>query len=307
MQSKEIKNKINSIRNIFEITKAVELVSAIKMKKAQGLALGSRSFTQAALKILKRLSQYQKEIEKESVFFKQGDKDSVLAIVVASDKGFCGAFNRNILNFSEKELKKEKNVEIIAIGKKAIKHFEKREYKVLVEFSGIGDYGKLGEVRPIADLLIRYFKEGKFKKILLFYTDFISTFFQKPVSVQVLPLDLEKIKEILKNYELKQGKQFSQKLEELEENKEKNINYIFEPSIKEIFENLVYQLIEYFIYHSILEANASEHSARMMAMRSASENAKEIMTKLKLEDNKARQTQITAEVTEISTAKEVLG
>jgi len=101
MQSREIKSKINSIRNIFEITKAIELVSAIKMKKAQGLALGSRQFAQAALKILKRLSQHEKEIQKKSIFFRQGKKDTVLAVVVASDKGFCGAFSRNILNFSE--------------------------------------------------------------------------------------------------------------------------------------------------------------------------------------------------------------
>ena len=304
MRLKEIKNKINSTQNIFEITRALELVSAIKMKKSQTLALGSRSFTQAALKILKRLSEYIKEIEQESVFFKQGKNDTVLAVVVSSDKGFCGAFNRNILNFSERIIAKEKNIEIAAIGNKAIKFFRRTDHKILIEFSGIGDYGELEEVKPIANLLIRYFKEGKFKKILFFYTDFISTFSQKPMIIQILPLNLEKLKETLENYELKKRKQSTS---DLKEDKEKNVDYIFEPSPEEIFENLVPQLIEYFIFHSILEANASEHSARMMAMRSASENAKEIIVRLRLEYNKARQSQITAEVSEVSIAKEVLG
>ena len=304
MRLKEIKNKINSTQNIFEITRALELVSAIKMKKSQTLALGSRLFTQAALKILKRLSEYIKEIEQKSVFFEQGKNDTVLAVVVSSDKGFCGAFNRNILNFSERIIAKEKNIEIAAIGNKAIKFFRRTDHKILIEFSGIGDYGELEEVKPIANLLIRYFKEGKFKKILFFYTDFISTFSQKPMIIQILPLNLEKLKETLENYELKKRKQSTS---DLKEDKEKNVDYIFEPSPEEIFENLVPQLIEYFIFHSILEANASEHSARMMAMRSASENAKEIIGRLRLEYNKARQSQITAEVSEVSIAKEVLG
>ncbi len=304
MKQKEIKRKISSIGNIFEITKAIEVISAIKMKKAQELALNSRPFTQTALKILKNLSRYEEEIQKRSIFFKEDKGKALLAAVVTSDKGFCGAFNRNILGFFEREIKKEKdNVEIMAIGKKAIKYFRKRDYKVLVEFSGIGDYGELEEVKPIADLLINYFKQGRFRKILFFYPDFISTFYQRPTKMQILPLKLIEIKKVLRNYQLKQKRGFELSTEE---KKEKTIDYILEPSFEVIFENLVPQLIEFLIYHLILEANASEHSARMMAMKSASENIEKIMERLKLEENKARQTQITSEVAEITTAKEAL-
>ncbi|MCD6094805.1 ATP synthase F1 subunit gamma [bacterium] len=303
MKQKEIKRKISSIGNIFEITKAIEVISAIKMKKAQELALNSRPFTQTALKILKNLSRYEEEIQKRSIFFKEGKGNVILAVVVTSDKGFCGAYNRNILGFFEREIKEEREIEIMAIGKKAIKYFRKKDYKVLIEFSGIGDYGELEEIKPIADLLIRYFKQGRFRKILFFYPDFISTFYQKPTKIQILPLKLREIEEMLRNYQLRQKRRSDS---ETEEKKERTIDYILEPSFELIFESLVPQLVEFLIYHLILEANASEHSARMMAMKSASENIERIMENLKLEENKARQAQITSEVTEITTAKEAL-
>lgn len=300
MTLKEIKNKIILTRNISEMTKALELVSAVKMKKAQTLAMNSRPFTEKTLGILKNISKHQREIEEQSFFFKNGSAGKILAVVITSDKGFCGAFNRNILNSFEKEIKKEKNIEIFAIGKKAINFLKKKNHKILVEFSGIGDYGKLDETKPISKLIVKYFREKKFRKILLFYTDFVSTFLQKPIKIQVLPLDLGNLKKVLKDYELKE-KKTTVELAKIEEG-----DYILEPSPKEIFESLVPQLIEYLIYHSVLEANASEHSARMMAMRSASDNAKELMGELKLEYNKARQFQITAEVLEVSMAKEAL-
>lgn len=285
------------------MTKAIEIVSAVKMKKAQLLALGSRPFAEKSLEILRNLSNYQKELEEGTIYFKEGKGDITLAGVITSDKGFCGSFNRNILNFFNKEAEKEGRIEIFAVGKKAIDFLKKKNYKILFEFLGIGDYAKLNEVKPIADIIVRYFKMQRFKKILLFYTDFVSTFCQKPVKIQLLPLNFEKLKEILKNYKLKNKESVSNISEEKIIQK---IDYILEPSAKEIFENIVPQLIEYLIYHSILEANASEHSARMIAMRSASENAKEFMEKLRLQYNKARQAQITAEVLEVSMAKEVL-
>jgi len=251
----------------------------------------------------KNLSRYEEEIQKRSIFFKEGKGNVILAVVVTSDKGFCGAYNRNILGFFEREIKEEREIEIMAIGKKAIKYFRKKDYKVLIEFSGIGDYGELEEIKPIADLLIRYFKQGRFRKILFFYPDFISTFYQKPTKIQILPLKLREIEEMLRNYQLRQKRRSDS---ETEEKKERTIDYILEPSFELIFESLVPQLVEFLIYHLILEANASEHSARMMAMKSASENIERIMENLKLEENKARQAQITSEVTEITTAKEAL-
>lgn len=293
LKPRQIKNKIGVIQNLTKITRALELVSAVKMKKAQKLALNSRPFVKIILEILDELAHYQKEIKK-SIFFQEFPVKKILAVVIASDRGFCGPFNRNILFFSEKEIEKMKNVEIFPVGKKAIKFFRKKSYPIFFEMSGIGDFGELEETKPIADKLLEVFTKNIFQQIFIFYTDFISSFLQQPRKIQILPLKIEVVEEILENY-LPKGWRLSKK----------SIPYLLlEPSPKEIFENLVPQLIRQIVHHTILETNAAEHSARMMAMKRAADNAKEILKNLILAYNKARQNQITAEVSEITFAKE---
>ena len=312
---KEIKQKINSTQRISQVTRALELISAVKMRKAQKIALSSRPFAQKVIEILNRLAQYQKGYLKENSFYFQHRKlKKNLVVVVSSDKGFCGSFNKNILKFTEKEareIEKTAPVEVMAIGKKAVAFFRKKDFKIKVEFTGIGDYGEFEEVKPIARLLLRYFQENQFQKIYLFYADFISSFIQKPKKIQLLPLAPEALQKMLRKSALvssgsaedrKTGK-FAEREREAEAG---GYDYIFEPSREKIFESLTPQLIEFEIYHTILEANASEHSARMMAMRNACQNAKDIIEELTLNYNKVRQNQITSEVSEISSAKQVI-
>jgi len=357
---KEIKQKINSTQRISQVTGALELISAVKMRKSQKIALCSRPFAQKVIEILKRLSDFQQECLKEnSFYFQKRELKKVLIVIVSSDKGFCSSFNKNVLKFAEREInemKKEfikegngikegevapprlpKNVlipeiEIMAIGKKAIAFAKKKNFQVKVEFSGIGDYGDLKEVKPIADLLLRYFQKDQYQRICVFYTDFVSSFIQKPRKMQFLPLCSESFKEILKestssadksafasagssadkpsfaSAEATEDKPSFASAEATEDKPaSKKADYILEPSPGKIFERLVPQLLEFEIYHIILEANASEHSARMMAMRNACENANEIIKDLTLNYNKVRQNQITDEVSEISSAKEAMG
>jgi F-type H+-transporting ATPase subunit gamma len=180
------------------------------MRKSQKIALGSRPFAQKVIEILKRLSEYQQEcLQKNSFYFHKRELKKVLIVIVTSDKGFCSSFNKNILKFAEKEInetkesfKREKNtapeIEIMAIGKKAIAFSKKKNFQVKVEFSGIGDYGTLKETKPIADLLLRYFQEDQYQRICVFYTDFVSSFIQKPRKMQLLPLCSESFKNILR-------------------------------------------------------------------------------------------------------------
>lgn len=318
---KEIKQKINSTQRISQVTGALELISAVKMRKSQKIALCSRPFAQKVIEILKRLSQYQQEcLKKNSFYFQRRELKKVLIVIVSSDKGFCSSFNKNILKFAETEINKTQEdfaqektpapeIEIMAIGKKAIAFSKKKNFKVKVEFIGIGDYGKLEEVKPIADLLLRYFQEDQYQRIYVFYTDFISSFIQKPRKMQLLPLCLESFKEILRESTFaSEGTTVDKSALEKKSaiGKEKNPDYILEPSPEKIFESLVPQLLEFEIYHIILEANASEHSARMMAMRNACQNAKDIIEELTLNYNKVRQNQITSEVSEISSAKQAI-
>jgi F-type H+-transporting ATPase subunit gamma len=322
---KEIKQKINSTQRISQVTGALELISAVKMRKSQKIALDSRPFAQKVIEILKRLSDFQQEcLQENSFYFQKRELKKVLIVIVTSDKGFCSSFNKNVLKFAEKEINKMKKefakenasvpeIEIMAIGKKAIAFAKKKNFQIKVEFTGIGDYGTLEETKPIAGLLLRYFQENQYQRICVFYTDFISSFIQKPRKMQLLPLRSEIFKEILKESAFAKtamDKSVSEKSsEEYSKVKlpEKFSDYVLEPSPGKIFESLVPQLLEFEIYHIILEANASEHSARMMAMRNACDNANDIIKDLTLNYNKVRQNQITAEVSEISSAKEAMG
>ncbi|MFH1657409.1 MAG: ATP synthase F1 subunit gamma [bacterium] len=295
---KEIKQKINSTKRISQVTKALELVSAVKMKKAQKAALLSRPFARKVIEILKRLYEHQeKYLAQRSFYFQEREVKKVLVAVITSDKGFCSSFNQNILKFADKEIKKietEAEVEIMPIGKKAISFFKKKNRTIKIEFTGIGDYGKLEEIKPIARLFLRYFEEDKYQKVYIFYTEFISTFIQETRRIQLLPAQRQVFEEMLVD---KAGENGSQP---------ENNDYIFEPNAAKIFNNLIPQLIEFEVHQAVLEANASEHSARMMAMKNASQNAKEIIEKLTLNYNKVRQNQITSEISEISSAKEVM-
>jgi F-type H+-transporting ATPase subunit gamma len=289
MDLREIKGKISSVKNISELTSALETFSALKMRKTQKRFLDSKPFAQQLAGILSRLEKVL--VEGKSVFLEKREIQKILVCVVASDRGFCGSFNSNLIKFTNKELieiKKEGEIEIMPIGKKAIE-FYKKNNEIFHSFSGIGDYWRFSQTKDISDFLIKSFLENKYQKIYLIYTHFFSSFVQKPTKVQLFPLEKQTFDNFLK--------------EELE--KREN-DYLLEPSIKIILDDVIPVFVEYLIYQFILSANTSEHSARMMAMRNASDNARGLLEELRLDYNKARQEQITSEVCEISSTKEAM-
>lgn len=291
MDLREIKGKIGSVKNISELTSALETFSALKMRKTQKRFLDSKSFAQNMANMLKRLEKALRE--KKSIYLEERPLKKILVCVVASDRGFCGSFNSSILKFADRSLKEIRNqgeVEIMPIGKKAISHYKKENPSY--SFSGIGDYWKFSETKEISDFLIKAFLEDRYQKIYLFYTHFFSSFSQKASLIQLFPLTQETITNFLKE-------------EDKKENKEQD--YLLEPSPETILNQIIPTLIEYLVYQFILSANTSEHSARMLAMRSASDNARGLLGELRLVYNKARQEQITSEVCEISSTKEAMG
>lgn len=291
MELKEIRRKIGSVSNIWKLTSALETLSALKMKKAQKIALLSSPFAKKIAEILRRLDAVLEE--KNSIFLKEREVKKNLVAVITSDRGFCGSFNQNVLRLAEGEIqelkKKEEEIQIFPLGKNGIKFFKKRNYKIDLSFSGIGDFATMEEIKPVSDFLVKSFLEDRFQKIWLIYTGFISTFSLKPKKIQLLPLRKEDLKDFL-------GK----------EPAEVRADFLIEPSKEMLVEEITPQLISYLIYQCILESNASEHSARMLAMKNASDNAKAKAGELRLDYNKARQEQITREVCEISSTKEVL-
>ncbi len=290
MELKEVKAKISSVKNISDMTGALETFAALKMKKTQKKFSESKPFAEEMAKMLKNMKKALRE--GKSVFLEERPVKDILVCVVASDRGFCGSFNYNILKLADKEiakLRKEGNVEILPVGKKSIQHYLKKE-KIRYSFSGVGDYWEFEQTKVISDFLIRSFLDDKYQKIYLVYTHFYSSFIQKPTIIQLFPSKSETIEKFLQ--------------EEGEE--DINKNYILEPSPEVILNEIIPIFVQYLIYQFILSANTSEHSARMMAMRNASDNAKGLLEGLRLDYNKARQAQITSEVTEISSTKEAM-
>lgn len=292
MESKEIRRKISSVNNIWKLTSALETLSALKMKKAQKLALASQPFAKKIAEILEKIEPV---LEGQKSIFAQGRKvEKILFVVITSDRGFCGSFNQNILRLAEKkiaEVEKESQISFFPVGKKSKNFGEKKNLKIEASFFGIGDWVELEEAKPVSDFLIKAFGENKFQKVYLIFTNFISTFSLKPKMIQLLPLTREAIKEFLG---------------ESADPAEKETEFLVEPSLQVLTDEIIPQLVEYLIYHAILESNAAEHSSRMLAMKNASENAKQKSVELMFDYNKARQEQITSEVSEISSTKEVL-
>lgn len=291
MELKEVKAKISSVKNISELTGALETFSALKMKKTQKRFSESKPFAEEMMRMLKNMKKALKD--GKSVFLEKRPVKDILICVVASDRGFCGSFNANILKLADKEienLRKEGNVEILPIGKKAVSHYIKKE-RIRYNFSGVGDYWEFKQTKEISDFLINSFLTNKYQKIFMVYTHFYSSFVQKPTVVQVFPSRSKTIETFLK---------------EDEKDVPLNKNYLLEPTPRNILDEVIPVFVQYLIYQFILSANTSEHSARMMAMRNASDNAKGLLEDLRLVYNKARQEKITSEVCEISSTKEAM-
>lgn len=290
----QIKKKIKGTQNIEQVTKAMERVSSVKMRRAQQVLAVSKPFSQTAIGLLNRL---QKDIKESEISFYKSPKNAekLLVVLVTSDRGFCGAFNGNILRFAQahissligKEIATREDITIVAFGKKGAKYFKKLGFNVTVEYSGIGDYALVSEALPLSDYIKKQFSTNEYKKVLIIYPEFINSLSQKPKVVQYLPLI---------------AGEYAQSAEK----NESICDYAIEPSSRKVLERIVDYLVDVKLYYTILQSNASEHSARMIAMRNASSNAKDLIKELNLTYNKSRQTQITTELSEIVSAKEAI-
>ena len=292
--TKEIKQRIKSVKNTKKITKAMELVAASKMKRAISKAISSRLYANYSWELLTSLSERLDEVN--SPFFtvnvnKEGEKS--LFVLITSNGGLCGAYNSQIIKKLISSIKgiDNKNCDVITVGKKGDNAMRRIGSNVIASFLEVPDNSVLSDLIPLSKMIINEYKELKYNKVYIAYTDFISALTQKAHVKQILPIKKEDIKELVE--EIKEG----------EVAKEKTINnvpYIFEGDMNTIVESLAEKLIRMQIYHMILESSASEQSSRMMAMKNASEAAGEMIDDLTLALNKARQANITQEISEIS-------
>ncbi|HEX4103977.1 MAG TPA: ATP synthase F1 subunit gamma [Candidatus Paceibacterota bacterium] len=307
--AQNIKRRMRSVQNIGTITKAMELVAATKMRRSQELALNSRPYAYTALELLGILSDM-KDIKMPEILQARTVTKTVF-MVVTSDKGLAGAFNSSVLHKFEHYLQ-ENNINsrdpqyaFIAVGQKAKSHLERRGLNVINGFVHVGDFTQMEEAEPISTFLIEGFLRGDFDRVVSFATNFVTALRQEVLVRELLPVSYEKIKESIELLKPEAGK-YSQYIdtESLAGGREKE--YIIEPSPEAVLERLAVQLLKIRVYHLILEANASEHSARRVAMKNASDNAAELSTDLNIEYNKSRQAAITNQLIEIASAAQAL-
>jgi F-type H+-transporting ATPase subunit gamma len=278
---KEIRGKIKSVENTKKITKAMEMVAASKMRKAQDRMRSARPYSDKIRNIAANLSQANPEYT-HPFLVKQDGAKTVGVIVVTTDKGLCGGMNTNVLRLLTNKMRElegqGKKVEAVAIGNKGLGFLNRISGKVVSSATQLGDTPHLDKLIGPVKVLLDAYQEGRLGAVYLFYTKFINTMKQEPMMDQLLPLSSERM----------QADQNSH-----------SWDYIYEPDPQSVIDELLVRYVEALIYQAVAENMASEQSARMVAMKAASDNAGNVISELKLVYNKTRQAAITKELSEI--------
>ncbi|MBI5152603.1 ATP synthase F1 subunit gamma [Candidatus Peregrinibacteria bacterium] len=304
--TREIKRKIKSIKSTKQITRAMELVAASKMKKAVLNATSIRPYATNAMVVLAHVSE--KTDPELHPFLVKRELRNCLVVMISSDRGLCGGFNatlvKKIISF-EKEFKTAHpkcNLSYIAVGRKAETFLARTGRNLVASYGGLSNNPRLNDILSLNKLIFDYYKAGDYDMVTLVYQHFVSAVSQKPVSHQLLPFSRESMLEMGHSLGL-----FAEEMPSAPQSGASGVEYKFEPSASFILDNLIPGLVEMQIYHAVLESTASEHSSRMVAMHSATENANELINGLTLLFNQNRQAAITREIAEISAGKIALG
>ncbi len=284
---KEVKERITSVVSTQQITKAMKMVSAAKLRRAQDKIIQMRPYSQKLTQILNNVSAAS-DGAADIVFAEKREVRNVLIIPVTSDKGLCGAFNSNIIKAVNLAITRQfagKNITILPIGKKSLEAFKKREYTMVSEYSQLFQDLTFENVRNAAEYAMNAFIAGEFDQVFLVFNEFKNVATQEVQVEQFLPMAKE----------------------DSAEEKTAETDYLLEPSRKYIIEELVPTSLKIQFYKAVLESNASEHGARMTAMDKATENAGELLKELRLMYNRTRQAAITNEILEIVSGANALG
>jgi F-type H+-transporting ATPase subunit gamma len=284
--SREIKRRIKSISNIGQITKAMELVAASKMRKAQSAATASRPYATISSELLRGLVA-KTDLTSHPLISRVlpiGNKipvQKILVILITSDRGLAGAFNTNVIGKALGLIKENgsEKFEFVTIGKRGMDTIRRLGHNIVATFPA-KDKVNFTDARTIAGIAMQDFLGFKYEKVFIIYTDFVSTLVQRPNILQLLPFS-----------------------EQGTGGREQAAEILFEPSPDDVLENLISRTVEFAVFQALVEAAASEHSARMVAMRNANEAAGDLLGDLSLSYNQARQAGITRELSEISAAK----
>ena len=290
---RDIRRRIKSVKNTAQITRAMQLVAAAKMKKAQDQALAGRDYADLLNQVLVNLKENVGEEAHALLQTREGGKELVL--VISTDKGLCGALNTNLGKKVRAEVPKD--ADIVTVGRKLRNQLGKAGRNMVADFE-VKDPVPFADARPIAKFLTKAFLEGGYSKVSVAFSNYINVMRQEPTIVQLLPIPTAALGE-KQDYE---GMGKDVKVNETNHAAALSNDYLFEPSGKDVLDTLLPLYINFQVYQMLVESRASEHSARMVAMKGATDNAKKFIKELTLEYNKLRQGAITAELLEITTA-----
>jgi F-type H+-transporting ATPase subunit gamma len=281
--SREIRTKIKSVQNTRKITKAMEMVAASKMRKAQERMRHARPYGDKIRTIAAHLAYANPEYRHPFLVKREGAKD-IGVIVITSDKGLCGGLNTNVLRLTVNKVREwqgeGRGVQLCALGNKGFGFLQRFGGNIVSHLTGMGDTPHMERLVGPVKVMIDAFAEGRIATLHIVYTRFINTMKQEPVIEQLLPLPADRLRE---------DKAATRK----------NWDYLYEPDARAVLDQLLTRYVEQIIYQSVAENIASEQSARMVAMKSASDNASSVIDDLTLIYNKTRQAAITKELSEI--------
>ncbi len=276
---RHIRRKIRTVRNIHKITDAMKRVAAAKLRRVQDRVAAARPYAEKLREIMDRLGGAAGELEHPLLDVRETER--VLLVVIGSDRGLCGSYNGNLCRFAQSVVDECPHaVQLVTVNKKASDFFRRKPTEVIRTFGGISDETSAAEMAEFSGYLRGLYETGAVDEIQVCYTEFVSAVVQKPKVVRFLPFSQEEPRD--------EGAP-----------SENGIEYLFEPDARTIMLELIPAYVDTQIYHMVLEATASEHGARMMAMTNATDNARDMILDLTLTFNKVRQAGITTELLEI--------
>lgn len=284
--TREIRRRIRSVKNLSQITRAMEMVAASKMRRAQRNVLATRPYADQMIDLMGEVTGRFVGSRKGTLLEERPNVRSVAVIVITPDRGLAGSLVSNVLRrtgrFVLDQRNQGRNVEVLTIGKKGRDFLVRNGQRITAEVSKLGDYPHLVDVLGLARVLTDGFLQEQYDEAYVIYSQFVNTLTQRPIVKRIIPV------------------------EQVHEPADKMHDYNYEPDQQDVLQELLPRFVEVQVYQALLEAIASEHSARMVAMRNATDNAKELTRDLTLTYNKTRQANITKEVSEIASGAAAL-
>jgi F-type H+-transporting ATPase subunit gamma len=300
---RDIRKRITSVKSTQQVTRAMKMVAAAKLRKAQERTFEMRAY---AYKLGEIISHLKRHVDPTvHALFKPREKvDSVLLIVVTADRGLAGAFNANIIKLAEQSVKERfaafeasGNLSLICVGRKAYEYFRKRGYTLVGDFRGVFNDLKFDTASQIVNIAVQGFQEDRWDQVYVVYNEFRNTISQNRIVEPLLPIPPDQFRTPVMARDLEHTTIYKDG---------QSVDYIFEPDPVSILDVLVPRFLHFTVWRALLESNAAEQGARMVAMDNATSNAEELMRELRLKYNRARQDAITKELIEITSGADAL-